>query len=208
MQLYLIKFLSHLGHVGWFFWVVRFGYPTTIWSLPRRSLFWALDCNIIYIIYQQKHYYDLTDLSVYIRITQIPYSFVSMFTHCLLPHTVFLLYNPGLLSHNAPHSLYIISFCIISLFVFLACRGIFQIIKGFKTITTEKWTNFCNHVENKIEPQYWKSDHIGFFHIIHFFFILPSKGIFLSLSHFCISPFLVADVGALVPSFITLKLMM
>jgi hypothetical protein len=24
----------------------------------------------------------------------------------------------------------------------------------------EKWTNFCNHVENKIEPQYWKSDHI------------------------------------------------
>jgi hypothetical protein len=31
---------------------------------------------------------------------------------------------------------------------------------GFKTITTEKWTNFCNHVENKIEPQYWKSDHI------------------------------------------------
>ena len=34
------------------------------------------------------------------------------------------------------------------------------IIKGFKTITPEKWTNFCNHVENKIEPQYWKSDHI------------------------------------------------
>ena len=33
------------------------------------------------------------------------------------------------------------------------------IIKGFKTITPEKWTNFCNHVENKIEPQYWKSDH-------------------------------------------------
>jgi hypothetical protein len=30
------------------------------------------------------------------------------------------------------------------------------IIKGFKTITPEKWTNFCNHVENKIEPQYWK----------------------------------------------------
>ena len=28
------------------------------------------------------------------------------------------------------------------------------------TITPEKWTNFCNHVENKIEPQYWKSDHI------------------------------------------------
>jgi hypothetical protein len=28
------------------------------------------------------------------------------------------------------------------------------IIKGFKTITPEKWTNFCNHVENKIEPQY------------------------------------------------------
>ena len=27
-------------------------------------------------------------------------------------------------------------------------------IKGFKTITPEKWTNFCNHVENKIEPQY------------------------------------------------------
>jgi hypothetical protein len=27
------------------------------------------------------------------------------------------------------------------------------IIKGFKTITPEKWTNFCNHVENKIEPQ-------------------------------------------------------
>jgi hypothetical protein len=27
-----------------------------------------------------------------------------------------------------------------------------------------------------------------------FFFILPLKGIFLSLSHFCISPFLVADV--------------
>jgi hypothetical protein len=22
------------------------------------------------------------------------------------------------------------------------------------------WTKFCNHVENKIEPQYWKSDHI------------------------------------------------
>jgi hypothetical protein len=34
------------------------------------------------------------------------------------------------------------------------------ILKGFKTITPEKWTNFCNHVENKIEPQYWKSDHI------------------------------------------------
>jgi hypothetical protein len=34
------------------------------------------------------------------------------------------------------------------------------IIKEFKTITPEKWTNFCNHVENKIEPQYWKSDHI------------------------------------------------
>jgi hypothetical protein len=34
------------------------------------------------------------------------------------------------------------------------------IIKGFKTITSEKWTNFCNHVENKIEPQYGKSDHI------------------------------------------------
>jgi hypothetical protein len=34
------------------------------------------------------------------------------------------------------------------------------IIKGFKTIIPEKWTNFCNHVENKIEPQYWKSDHI------------------------------------------------
>ena len=34
------------------------------------------------------------------------------------------------------------------------------IIKGFKTITPEKWTNFCNHVENKIEPQYWKFDHI------------------------------------------------
>ena len=34
------------------------------------------------------------------------------------------------------------------------------IIKGFKTITPEKWTNFCNHVENKIKPQYWKSDHI------------------------------------------------
>jgi hypothetical protein len=34
------------------------------------------------------------------------------------------------------------------------------IIKGFKTITPEKWTKFCNHVENKIEPQYWKSDHI------------------------------------------------
>jgi hypothetical protein len=33
------------------------------------------------------------------------------------------------------------------------------IIKGFKTITPEKWTNFCNHIENKIEPQYWKSDH-------------------------------------------------
>ena len=33
-------------------------------------------------------------------------------------------------------------------------------IKGFKTITPEKWTNFCNHVENKIEPQYWKSDYI------------------------------------------------
>ena len=33
-------------------------------------------------------------------------------------------------------------------------------ITGFKTITPEKWTNFCNHVENKIEPQYWKSDHI------------------------------------------------
>jgi nitrogen regulatory protein PII-like uncharacterized protein len=32
------------------------------------------------------------------------------------------------------------------------------IIKGFKTITPEKWTNFCIHVENKIEPQYWKSD--------------------------------------------------
>ena len=30
------------------------------------------------------------------------------------------------------------------------------IIKGFKTITPEK----CNHVENKIEPQYWKPDHI------------------------------------------------
>ena len=29
------------------------------------------------------------------------------------------------------------------------------IIKGFKTITPEK----CNHVENKIEPQYWKPDH-------------------------------------------------
>jgi hypothetical protein len=26
------------------------------------------------------------------------------------------------------------------------------IIKGFKTITPEKWTNFSNHVENKIEP--------------------------------------------------------
>jgi hypothetical protein len=25
------------------------------------------------------------------------------------------------------------------------------IIKGFKTITPEKWFNFCNHVENKIE---------------------------------------------------------
>ena len=34
------------------------------------------------------------------------------------------------------------------------------IIKGFKTITPEKWNNFCNHVENKIERQYWKSDHI------------------------------------------------
>jgi hypothetical protein len=34
------------------------------------------------------------------------------------------------------------------------------IIKGYKTITPEKWTNLCNHVENKIEPQYWKSDHI------------------------------------------------
>ena len=34
------------------------------------------------------------------------------------------------------------------------------IIKGFKTLTPEKWTNFSNHVENKIEPQYWKSDHI------------------------------------------------
>jgi hypothetical protein len=34
------------------------------------------------------------------------------------------------------------------------------IIKGFKTITPEKWTNLCNHVENKIEPQYWKSQHI------------------------------------------------
>jgi hypothetical protein len=29
------------------------------------------------------------------------------------------------------------------------------IIKGFKTITPEKWTNFCHHVENKIESQYW-----------------------------------------------------
>jgi 2C-methyl-D-erythritol 2,4-cyclodiphosphate synthase len=34
------------------------------------------------------------------------------------------------------------------------------IIKGFKTITAEKWTNFCSHVDNKIEPQYWKYDHI------------------------------------------------
>ena len=34
------------------------------------------------------------------------------------------------------------------------------IIKAFKTITPEKCKNLCNHVENKIQPQYWKSDHI------------------------------------------------
>jgi hypothetical protein len=41
--------------------------------------------------------------------------------------------------------------------------------------------------------------------IIQFFSFYHQKDFFLSLSHFCILPFLLADVGALVPSFITPK---
>ena len=46
------------------------------------------------------------------------------------------------------------------------------IIKGFKTITPEKWTNFCNHVENKIEPQYWKFDH---YNVVKFPILWPHE---------------------------------
>ena len=32
--------------------------------------------------------------------------------------------------------------------------------KEFEQITPDKWMNFCKHVEDKVEPKYWKSDHI------------------------------------------------
>ena len=78
-----------------------------------------------------------------------PVRFVSQSSpHDFSIESIATLLNPGLLSHNAPHSLYIISFCIILLFVFLACRGIFQIIK--EIAHKNKMTVFRRFNLNKI----------------------------------------------------------
>jgi hypothetical protein len=38
--------------------------------------------------------------------------------------------------------------------------NMWSVLTNSKVSWFHKWSNFCNHVENEIEPEYWKSDHI------------------------------------------------